>query len=76
MPKGFKRTSRTLLASAGLVTASLMMPAPASAQQDPYNAWCAQYFKNWCANHWQADGFASFSECWTFYKELQCRYEW
>lgn len=75
MPTGFGRKGGTLLASAALATASLMAPASAKAQE-PYNAWCVQYFKNWCAGHWQAEGFASFSECWTFYKELQCRYDW
>ncbi len=75
MPMRFRRMSQTLLASAALVTASLMVPASAKAQ-GPYNAWCMQYFKNWCSGHWQAEGFASFSECMIFYLELQCRYDW
>lgn len=75
MPMGFRKMSRALLASAALTTAGLLVPASAKAQVG-YDAWCVQYFKNWCANRWQVEGFASFSECWTYYKELQCRYEW
>jgi hypothetical protein len=70
------RRGRALLASAALVAASLCVPASANAQDVTYNAWCVQYFKNWCAGHWQAENFTSFTACWDFYKELQCRYEW
>lgn len=77
MRKGFKKTSGTLLASAALAVAGLMAPASASAQEVViYNGWCSQYFKNWCAGRWQIENFTSFSECWAYYQELQCRYEY
>jgi len=76
MAKLFKRMSGRLLAWAALAGAGLMVPASVNAQDVYYNGWCVQYFKNWCAGQWQAENFASFTECWDYYKELQCRYEW
>lgn len=71
----FGKKTRTLLASAVLATTSLA--APASAQWGPgYDTACVLYFRNWCANRWQVEGFASFSACLIFYSDLHCRSEY
>ncbi|MET1111504.1 MAG: hypothetical protein ABWX67_08280 [Allosphingosinicella sp.] len=75
MPKGFGKRSGTLLVSAALALASLS--GPASAQWGPgYDTACVLYFRNWCANRWQVEGFATFLECFQYYSDLHCRTDW
>jgi hypothetical protein len=61
MPRTFKRMSGTLLASAALAAASLLVPASAVAQSG-YISPCETQVMSYCLHNWQQD-YESYVEC-------------
>lgn len=70
MMNGFRRMSGTLLASAALATASLLVPASAYAQS-AYVPPCVISVRNLCFNNWQ-QGYESYAECVEILTEALC----
>lgn len=62
MSNGFKRKAGSLLASAALATAGLLIPASADAR--PLYDWrCEQRMHDYCAANWEAEGYPYYQTC-------------
>ena len=70
MPRTFRRMSGTLLASAALATASLLVPASAYAQS-AYMPPCVISVRSYCLFNWQT-GWESYDECIEILTEALC----
>lgn len=70
MAKTFKRISGTLLTSVALAAAGLFVPAPAQA----LDMRCQIKVYQYCSANWEALGFWSEYDCYSFWYEAACQY--